>query len=542
MMAPTRTEITLLLALMAGLWALMPITQMWDWDEPLYARTGIEMFAAGNLLLPRFNGEIFAHKPPLGYWMMGLSAQIFGQTEFAARFFSAPMMAIAAFFTGRTAALMFGARVGEMTMVVFATSLMAIYLGAAAMMDAPLIAGYAICVWVAVKITVERAMSFYLLAVFSVGMLVTLLIKGPVGPVLIGAMVLALYLFLPKPQELPFWSLAALFMAGCVALTGFLLWFIPANSASGGALINEGIGIHIIGRALAPMEGHGGNGILGFLIFLPIYIPVIFVGMLPWSLAAPAAIKAVFSEMNARDRIILLAWFLPTFLAFSIAATKLPHYIFPALAPMSAAIGYFIAEQRAEKLAVGRILAAIAYLALAAVMAYLLLTFSTLSALKLGLACALFVAMAVFVYRLAIFDKSHVTLAALSWMLTASFYNLGLTEVDNLTKLSKTIGAAIQTHAPPGAFVMQGSFAEPSLVFYARRPFDNPVSRGNPDQMLALIDENEVGYAVVTQEEFDLITRARPDLIRETLAKAAAYNLNQNSQYQSVYLLRWGKK
>ena len=77
----TRFEIWFLSGLMVSLWVLMPATQLWDWDEPLYVRTGIEMFEAGNLLLPQFNGEVFAHKPPFGYWLMGLASQIFATSS-----------------------------------------------------------------------------------------------------------------------------------------------------------------------------------------------------------------------------------------------------------------------------------------------------------------------------------------------------------------------------------------------------------------------------------------------------------------------------
>lgn len=541
----SRYEIIFLSCLMVALWALMPITQMWDWDEPLYARTGIEMFLQGNLLLPRFNGEVFAHKPPFGYWLMGFAAQIFGPTEFAARFFSAPLLAFGALMVGRTAALMFDRAVGEVAMTILATSFMSVYLGAAAMMDAPLFAGYALSVWAFVKIVVQKKPSFALLALFSLGLLITLLVKGPVGPALIGGMVLGAFVFLPNGDRFAAATFFALFAAGLAALLAFLAWFIPANAASGGALLREGIGVHVIGRALAPMEGHGGRGVAGFLLFLPIYIPVIFLGMLPWSVALPGALGCVFRSLSARDRVILLAWFLPTFVAFSIAATKLPHYIFPTLAPLSVAIAVWVVQQKQVPGTASRIAAMLAYVAYAAGLLYAGHLFAgSVMVWKMALAAAIFVAVAVFAARATLNARTAAIWAAISLVMMQGFYWFALTEVDSLTKLSRAIGQQIHAQVPQDAMVINASYSEPSLIFYANRPVDNPITRVMPDQIAQTVAQMQTGYAVLTADELALLQQT-PNLGLETnlslvtLAQASAYNLNQSGLRQTVLLIKW---
>src|SRR5262249_4532650 len=65
-----------------------------------------------DLVVPYFNGELFAHKPPFMYWMMQASTSIFGETEFALRFPSAIfglMTALLIYHLGRK---MFDAQVG----------------------------------------------------------------------------------------------------------------------------------------------------------------------------------------------------------------------------------------------------------------------------------------------------------------------------------------------------------------------------------------------------------------------------------------------
>lgn len=536
----SRYETIFLLSLMAAVWALMPIAQLWDIDEPLYVRTGIEMFAKNNLLLPRFNGEVFADKPPLGYWLMGFSSLIFGHTEFAARFFSAPLMALGAFLVGRTARLLYSAQVGEIAMTIVATAFMSVYLGAAAMMDATLFAGYSLCVWVVVKIVIDKAMPLHLLALFSFGLLITLLVKGPVGPALIGGMILIMFAFLPKQDRPNISVFLALFGAGCLSLIGFLAWFLPANIASDGALLRSGIGVHVIGRALSPMEGHGGTGLAGFLLFLPIYIPIIFLGMLPWAVGLPQAIKHALTKSSARNRIILLAWFLPTFLAFTIVATKLPHYIFPALAPLSVAIAAWVVQSNGTASIANRAIAALAYVGYAIGLAYVAVIFGDiLTEWKLFLAALVFLSLAIFVVRGSLSPASVPVWAVVSLIAMQGFYWAGLTEIDRLTKVSKTIGLQIKANAPDEAFVLNGIYNEPSLVFYADRPVDNPIFRALDQQIAEAILEKKHGFAVLTDVELAQVQRVLPAVNLTELAQATAYNVNRNSLLQTVILVEW---
>jgi 4-amino-4-deoxy-L-arabinose transferase-like glycosyltransferase len=44
------------------------------------------MFTTGNYLVPSFNGQLWADKPILVYWLMSVSIKLFGANEFAAVF------------------------------------------------------------------------------------------------------------------------------------------------------------------------------------------------------------------------------------------------------------------------------------------------------------------------------------------------------------------------------------------------------------------------------------------------------------------------
>ena len=64
-------------------------TKLWDRDEPRNAGCAREMLERGDLITPVFNSELRDAKPVFLYWVMIASYQLFGITEFAARFGSA---------------------------------------------------------------------------------------------------------------------------------------------------------------------------------------------------------------------------------------------------------------------------------------------------------------------------------------------------------------------------------------------------------------------------------------------------------------------
>ncbi len=62
---------------------------LWDVDEAIFAQSAREMQLRGDWVVPYFNGELFTHKPAMMYWMMIAGYEMFGPTEFGARFWSA---------------------------------------------------------------------------------------------------------------------------------------------------------------------------------------------------------------------------------------------------------------------------------------------------------------------------------------------------------------------------------------------------------------------------------------------------------------------
>jgi 4-amino-4-deoxy-L-arabinose transferase-like glycosyltransferase len=125
------------------------------------------------------------------------------------------------------------------------------------------------------------------------------------------------------------------FHAGSAALGTILLllivgaWGIPALIATKGEFFAIGIGRHVVERSLAPMQSHGANGLIGYLLSLPFYLVTIFLSFFPWCIYLPGTFARFRRGVDLPER-YLLGGIIPVFLVFTLIQTKLPHYTLPA--------------------------------------------------------------------------------------------------------------------------------------------------------------------------------------------------------------------
>jgi 4-amino-4-deoxy-L-arabinose transferase-like glycosyltransferase len=84
-----------------------------------------------------------------------------------------------------------------------------------------------------------------------------------------------------------------------------------------------------IGRVLRPVTGPGGTALF--------YVPVLLLGFFPWSAFLPEAVVAGLRHARARARrsrgdavsVFAAAWLIVGLVLFSLAQTRLPHYVLP---------------------------------------------------------------------------------------------------------------------------------------------------------------------------------------------------------------------
>ncbi len=333
-----RKELFLLAALVLAFYLFLSSrTSLFERDEARFARAAVEMARSGNYLYATFNGYIRPDKPILIYWLMQLPLRLLGETTLACRMWAPVGAAVATFLTGLLAWRLWGSRAGALgAALMLATSPLLLISGTAATTDAVLLALVMGSV-VSFAFALEhgaRPGHYGLLAVLTAA---TFLLKGPAG-LLVPVFVIPVTWLLSRSHT-PL-RLSYLFGVGFIllfALGCFLAWAIPANIATGGVVWQMGIGKHVVGRAMQPLEGHGATRFLDF----PYYVFVVLLAFFPWTLYLPAACSALWRGRLGTPlaRPLLLGWIVPIFLLISVVATKLPHYALPIWPALAIAVG-----------------------------------------------------------------------------------------------------------------------------------------------------------------------------------------------------------
>jgi len=295
------------------------LAPLFDYDETIYAQTAIDMMRLGEWIVPTANGMQFFEKPPFTYYLMDLSFMLFGENAFAARLPSG-------IFTLFTALLLlhFGRRIhspafGLASAVIFLTMLEVGLLGHAAILDAVLnffIAGTLLYYFLWRQLGDQRDA---LITAAMMGAAVS--IKGPVG-VVIPVLVIMIDRLLAKDLGSTLKAIPWLPSLGLFLLTA-MPWYLMILINHGPGFLYEFIMVHNIGRAMNPMQGHGGGW--------HYYIVVFVASVLPWLAWVFWGVKTGWVR-NSRETLPAIArlgiiWTLLVIVLFTFAQTKLPHYI-----------------------------------------------------------------------------------------------------------------------------------------------------------------------------------------------------------------------
>lgn len=320
-------------------------------DEPRYSQVAREMFLRGDWVTPTLGRFNWFEKPALLYWLQIASYNIFGVTEFAARFGSAlfGLGTIASLWLlGRTIETGNSiVRFANLLGLVAATSIGIIVFSRGASFDIILtfpitasLVGY--WIW-------ERKRSILPLVCFYFFIGVAVLAKGLVGIVfpfaIVGFYHLLEWKWPSKQLTLSLLWGVPLFVA--VAAT----WYVPMYLAHGWTFIDEFFVQHHFQRYTSNKYRHP-QPFYFFFWVLPLmtipWIPFFFAGL-------RSGAKRLFQKGERENgvRSLLLfsfAWMLVPLVFFSLSGSKLPGYILPALPPClivaALYISTFVGENR----------------------------------------------------------------------------------------------------------------------------------------------------------------------------------------------------
>ncbi len=315
------------------LWLVVTVSSLglvplFDLDEAIYAQTAWEMLQNHQWIVPQANGIRFFEKPPLVYYLMDLSFTLFGHNSFAARLPSLIFTLFTVLLLLHAGRRLASLRVGWLAAVVFVSMLEVGLLAHAAILDAVLnffVAATLLFWWL--WLAQGRRLDL-LLAAAMMGAAVS--VKGPVG-VVVPLVIIGLERLICGRLWHTLCRIPWLPVTGLFLLTA-LPWYVMILWQNGPAFLWEFIMVHNIGRALHPMQGHGGGWYY--------YLPVLALSVLPWLPLLPRLLHAkVGSNPFGANQWPLLRFLLlsavVTVVIFSLAQTKLPHYIssiYPAMA------------------------------------------------------------------------------------------------------------------------------------------------------------------------------------------------------------------
>ncbi len=300
-------------------------------DEGRYAEIPREMLERADFLTPYLNHVKYFEKPPLLYWLNALSFSLFGQNEFAARFFPALSGFLGILLTYYIGRKIFDRRAGFLAALVLGTSVG--YLAQARMniIDIPLtfcmtatLGFFLVAVQEGEK---HKGLYFHLFYVFAA---LTVLAKGLIGMVLPGA-VICLYIALTGRWKI---------LRDMRPVTGGILflivaapWFILVSLKNPEFFRFFFIHEHFE-RFLTKVHGH----------YKPpwYFIPVLLGCMFPWSLFLPAVIRQTWRERKnwrVDPTLFLVIWALVIFCFFSLSGSKLIPYVLPVFPAVALLVG-----------------------------------------------------------------------------------------------------------------------------------------------------------------------------------------------------------
>lgn len=331
-----------------GIATLQPM----DRDEPRFAQASKQMMESGDYVDIRFQDEA-RHKKPVGiYWLqvatvelgqwagisdaksqiwlyrlpslLGALLTLLGTYVAGLAFLSRRAAFMAAILTGSTILLGVEARLAKTDAMLTATIVWAFAVMLHAFQlwrhndrisaqDHPVSLGLVLCFWVVLALS--------------------LLIKGPILPILIA---LALAVVWLSQRDLGWFKTISPVWGPILTLLLVLPWFIAIMMKSGGEFFSASVGQDMMSKVAGAQERHGGPPGTYLLVFFGT----------AWPLAPLFCLSVPFIWRARREAIVvfLLGWIVPFWIILELVPTKLPHYVLP-LYPAMALLVCLAAER-----------------------------------------------------------------------------------------------------------------------------------------------------------------------------------------------------
>ena len=324
-----------LVALFAGLPVLALLPPL-DRDESRYAQATSQMLESGDFVDIRFQDDPRWKKPVGIYWMQAVAVAATSQVENRdiqpyriPSILGAMMAAAAVAWVGQA---MFGNRAGFLAGAIMGASFLLSTEAGIAKTDAMLCGSVTLAmaglarIYLASRAGETPLRPHKLMFWFGLGL--SILIKGPIGLIVIAPAMLLL-----SAWDRDFRWLKRLGWGWGLPLVALLVgpWAIAITIATDGGFWREAIAGDLAPKIAGGHESHGappGYYVLGALVMF-----------FPATLLLPAALSTGWSRRAEPAIRFLVCWLVPAWLIFELTPTKLAHYTLPAYGALALLAG-----------------------------------------------------------------------------------------------------------------------------------------------------------------------------------------------------------
>ena len=325
-----------LVALFAGLPVLMLLPPL-DRDESRYAQATSQMLESGDYVDIRFQDDPRWKKPVGIYWMQAAAVAVTSSVEnrdiqpYRIPSLLGAMLAAAA--CAWAGAAMFGQRAGFLAGAMLGATFLLSTEAGIAKTDAMLCAAVTLSMAGLARVYLARRAGEIPLRphklMFWFGLGLSILIKGPIGLIVVAPAIVALSIW-----DRDFKWLRSLGWGWGLPLVALIVgpWAIAITIATDGGFWREAIVGDLAPKIAGGHESHGappGYYLIGALLMF-----------FPLTLMLPAALSTGWQRRAEPAVRFLVCWLVPAWLIFELTPTKLAHYTLPtygALALLAAA-------------------------------------------------------------------------------------------------------------------------------------------------------------------------------------------------------------
>lgn len=308
-------------------------------DEGRYGEIAREMLASGDYITPRINGVAFLDKPILYYWLQAAMMAVFGVKEWVLRLMPVLLGTLCCILTYICGRQLYDRRTGIVAAIILAST--PLYFAGAHYANLDL----EVAVWISccllsfitgVQNSNPKLRRLFLLAAYSFSAL-AILTKGLIG-IVFPVMIIGAWIVVQNRWRLL--TQIHLFKGLLLIAAITLPWYYLAQQANADFLHYFFVTQHF-SRFLAKGSFNNPNPWW-------FYLPVLFVGFLPWCSFLFQSLYAAIRRHQSTD-IFLLLWLTLIFVFFSIPHSKIITYILPIFPAMALLVARYLTQATAAQ-------------------------------------------------------------------------------------------------------------------------------------------------------------------------------------------------